>query len=50
MQMEAKLAHNQDLGPAKETYSGFISLFKWGALAVAIVAALVVFIIASRAA
>jgi len=44
------LAHNQDLGPAKETYTGFITLFKWGAIVAALVTALVVLIIASRAA
>ena len=48
--MEAKLTGNQDIGPAKDTYEGFISLFKWGALVTALVTALVVFIIASRAA
>jgi Bacterial aa3 type cytochrome c oxidase subunit IV len=47
--MEAKLAGNQDLGPAKETYEGFISLFKWGTIVAAVVTALVVLIIASRA-
>ncbi|WP_281346868.1 hypothetical protein [Sphingorhabdus profundilacus] len=44
------MAHNQDLGPAKEAYSGFITLFKWGAIVAASVTALVVLIIASRAA
>lgn len=44
------MAHNQDLGPAKETYAGFITLFKWGAIVAAAVTALVVLIIASRAA
>jgi hypothetical protein len=44
------LAQNQDLGPAKETYEGFIALFKWGTIAAVAVTALVVLIIASRAA
>jgi Bacterial aa3 type cytochrome c oxidase subunit IV len=44
------LAQNQDLGPAKETYEGFITLFKWGTIVSAAVTALVVLIIASRAA
>ena len=48
--MEAKLAGHQDIEPAKETYSSFISLFKWGALVVIAVTAIVVFIIAGRAA
>jgi Bacterial aa3 type cytochrome c oxidase subunit IV len=47
--MEAKLAGNQDLGPAKQTYESFITLFKWGTIIAAIVTALVVLIIASRA-
>ncbi|WP_430445720.1 aa3-type cytochrome c oxidase subunit IV [Sphingorhabdus contaminans] len=44
------MAHNQDLGPAKETYAGFVTLFKWGTIAAVAVTALVVLIIASRAA
>lgn len=48
--MEAILAQNQDLGPAKETYEGFVSLFKWGTIVAVVVTALVVLIIASRAA
>lgn len=44
--MEAKLAGNQDLGPAKDTYEGFITLFKWGTVVSVIVVALVVLIIA----
>jgi hypothetical protein len=48
--MEAKLAGNQDLGPAEQTYSGFISLFKWGSVAAAVTTLIVVLIIASRAA
>lgn len=48
--MEATLAQNQDLGPAKETYEGFVALFKWGTIVAVAVTALVVLIIASRAA
>ena len=44
------MANNHDLGPAKETYAGFITLFKWGTIAAAVVTAIVVLIIASRAA
>lgn len=44
------MAQNHDLGPAKETYEGFITLFKWGTIVAAVVTALVVLIIASRAA
>jgi len=47
--MEAALAQDHDLGPAKETYSKFIALFKWGTIAAAVVTALVVLIIASGA-
>jgi hypothetical protein len=48
--MEAVLAQDNDLGPAKETYAGFIALFKWGTVAAVVATALVVLIIASRAA
>lgn len=48
--MEAKLAGHQDIEPAKATYSSFISLFKWGSVATAIVTLIVVLIIAGRAA
>jgi Bacterial aa3 type cytochrome c oxidase subunit IV len=48
--LEAQVSGNQDIGPAKETYSGFISLFKWGTVVSVAVTALVVLIIASRAA
>jgi len=48
--MEAVLTNDHDVGPAKETYSKFITLFKWGTVASAAVVALVVLIIASRAA
>ncbi|WP_397591309.1 hypothetical protein [Sphingorhabdus sp.] len=44
------MANDHDLGPAKETYAGFITLFKWGAILSAVVTAIVVLIIASRAA
>jgi hypothetical protein len=44
--MEAKLAGNQDMREASETYSGFLTLFKWGALFSALAAVLVVLIIA----
>jgi hypothetical protein len=46
MKLEAKLAGNQDIGPAKDTYGSFIALFKWGSVVVAAVVALVVLIIA----
>jgi Bacterial aa3 type cytochrome c oxidase subunit IV len=48
--MEAKLGEQQDITAAKETYAGFMSLLKWGTVATVIVTALVVLIIASRAA
>lgn len=44
--MEAKMAGNQDIGPAKDTYEGFITLFKWGTIASVVVVALVILIIA----
>ncbi|WP_281274254.1 hypothetical protein [Sphingorhabdus wooponensis] len=44
------MANNHDLGPAKETYEGFVTFFKWGTIVTAIVTAIVVLIIASRAA
>jgi hypothetical protein len=47
---EAVLANNHDLGPAKETYSSFVTFFKWGTILAAAVTAIVVLIIASRAA
>ncbi|WP_395619363.1 aa3-type cytochrome c oxidase subunit IV [Sphingorhabdus sp.] len=43
------MANNHDLGPAKETYAGFIALFKWGTILSVVVTAIVVLIIASRA-
>jgi hypothetical protein len=48
--MEATMAQNNDLGPARETYESFVSLFKWGTIVSVAVTALVVLIIASRAA
>lgn len=45
LKLEAKVAGNQDIGPAKQTYEGFISLFKWGTIVSAAVVALVVLII-----
>ena len=46
MQMEAELGEHQDISAAKGTYEGFISLFKWGTIASAVVTAIVVLIIA----
>lgn len=48
--MEAVLTNDHDLGPAKETYSSFVTFFKWGTIVAAVVTAIVVLIIASRAA
>ena len=48
--MEAKLAAHKEATPPEETYSNFIKLFKWGSVAVAISTAIIVFIIAGRAA
>ena len=47
---EAVLTNDHELGPAKETYAGFVAFFKWGTIVSAIVTAIVVLIIASRAA
>lgn len=44
------MAQNNDLGPARETYESFVTLFKWGTIVSVAVTALVVLIIASRAA
>ena len=44
--MEDKLAGNQDMRSANETYTGFLSLFKWGTIISAAVALLVILIIA----
>ncbi|MEE9433080.1 MAG: aa3-type cytochrome c oxidase subunit IV [Sphingorhabdus sp.] len=41
------MAEQQDMGAARETYSGFLSLFKWGAATSVAVAVIVVLIIAS---
>ncbi len=35
----------QDIKVANETYAGFITLFKWGAVVCALVAALVLYLI-----
>jgi Bacterial aa3 type cytochrome c oxidase subunit IV len=43
---EAKLAENQDMRAASDTYTGFISLLKYGSVATALVTILVVLIIA----
>ena len=48
--MEAVLTNAHDLGPAKDTYSKFITFFKWGTIVAAVVTAIVVLIIAGRAA
>ncbi|MBP6379821.1 MAG: aa3-type cytochrome c oxidase subunit IV [Sphingorhabdus sp.] len=40
------MAGNQDMRAASETYSGFLSLLKWGTIVSVAVAALVVLIIA----
>lgn len=42
------MAEHQDMSAAKETYSGFLTLFKWGTIASAIAAAIVVMILYSR--
>ncbi|MEQ1549634.1 aa3-type cytochrome c oxidase subunit IV [Sphingorhabdus sp.] len=40
------MAGNQDMRAASETYSGFLSLLKWGTIVSVAVAAFVVLIIA----
>ena len=40
------MAGNQDIRAATETYAGFLTLFKYGAVVAALAAALVVLIIA----
>ncbi|MBK6706388.1 MAG: aa3-type cytochrome c oxidase subunit IV [Sphingomonadales bacterium] len=40
------MAGNQDIRDASETYSGFLSLLKWGTIVTVAVTALVVLIIA----
>ena len=42
------MASGNDMKAANETYAGFINMFKWGAIAVAIVAIFVVGMIASH--
>jgi hypothetical protein len=37
---------SQDMRPAEKTYAGFISMFKYGTIAAALVAAFVVFLLA----
>lgn len=37
---------NDNMRAARETYSGFVGMFKWGAVACAVAAAGVVFLIA----
>ena len=43
------MASGNDMKAASETYSGFISMFKWGAIVVAVIVAGVVALIASHA-
>jgi hypothetical protein len=43
---EAELAGNQDMRDASETYTGFLSLLKWGTIVSIAVTALVLLIIA----
>lgn len=42
------MAENQDITSAQETYSGFLTLFKWGAIISAATTALVLLILYSR--
>ena len=44
--MESFVTENQDMRAATESYSGFLVMFKWGAIIAALTAALVVLIIA----
>lgn len=46
--MEARLSEHQDISAAKETYAGFLTLFKWGAIASAIATAIVLLILYSH--
>jgi hypothetical protein len=39
------VAGNQDMRDANESYSGFLTIFKWGTILSVLTAALVVFII-----
>jgi hypothetical protein len=45
--LEANMTGNQDMRAASDTYSGFLKFFKWGAIASAAAAALVILIIAN---
>jgi hypothetical protein len=40
------MAGKQDMGPANDSYSGFITLFKWGTILAGLTTALVIMIIA----
>lgn len=42
------MAEQQDISAAKETYAGFLTLFKWGTIASVIATAIVVLILYSR--
>jgi hypothetical protein len=44
--MQGSMAQNGDLKAHEQTYSGFTALLKWGTVASAIVAIIVVFLIA----
>ena len=44
------MAEKQDMSAANDSYSGFIKMFKWGAVAAVVTTLIVVLIIASRAA
>jgi hypothetical protein len=44
-QMEAKLAEQQNMEAAKETYSKFLFWFKWGAIASALLTAITIYFI-----
>lgn len=41
------MASETDITAAEKTYSGFVSLFKWGTIFSVVIAALVVLLIAS---
>ena len=40
------MTSGNDLRAARETYDGFTSMVKWGAIACAVIAAVVIFLIA----
>jgi hypothetical protein len=42
------MASGNDMKAANETYAGFIGMFKWGGIAVAIIAVFVVALISSH--